>query len=168
MNRSAFINKIAILFGIATTPPLLLEACDREVETEEPLSEAEILYNQLKEQTAESGFFLDAKLLYIDITHENYASLLDVGSFVNDLNNYVLLLRKTEEQFLAFNNCCPHLGTTNRWSYTDGKFKCANHGNSYGTGIGSVVNCNSNRSSGNLKSYHTEINQDILMVDFNS
>lgn len=168
MNRSAFFRKLSELLGISIAVPMLLETCDNEMTPAEPLSEAEIFYNQLKDQTAESGFFLDGKQLYVDITHKNYASLLEVGSFVNDVDNYVLLLRKTEGQFSAFNNCCPHLGTSNKWSYSNGKFTCGNHGNSYGTGTGPVANCSSNRSSGNLKSYITEINQDILTVNFDS
>ena len=76
--------------------------------------------------------------------------------------------RKTEEDILALRNCCPHLGTSNRWSYSNGEFRCANHGNSYGTGIGFAANCSSNSTSGNLKQYKTEINQDILIVNFDT
>lgn len=105
--------------------------------------------------------------MYVDITNENYSKLSDVGSFVNDTDNYTLLLRNTEQEIKAFSNCCPHLGTSDRWSYSDGKFRCANHGNSYGIGSGFVANCSSNSTSGNLKQYNTELDKDILSVDFN-
>ena len=96
------------------------------------------------------------------------SALSEVGNFVNDTDNYVLLLRKTEEDIKAFSNCCPHLGTSNRWSYSNGKFRCANHGNSYGTGTGFIANCSSNSTSGNLKQYDVSLNQDILTVDFDT
>ena len=40
----------------------------------------------------------------MDITNENYSKLSDVGSFVNDTDNYTLLLRNTEQEIKAFSN----------------------------------------------------------------
>ena len=171
MRRSDFLNRFLVLIGISS-PSILLNSCslvDDEMNEEvEVLSEEEIIYQQLKDKTAETGSYLEGKLLYVDITNDNYFSLSEVGNFVNDTDNYVLLLRKTEEDIKAFSNCCPHLGTSNRWSYSNGKFRCANHGNSYGTGSGFMANCNSNSTSGNLKQYDVSINQDILTVDFDT
>ena len=171
MKRSDFLNRFLILIGISS-PNILLNSCsveeDNTNEEIKVLSEEEILYQQLKDKTAETGSYLEEKLLYVDITNDNYSSLSEVGNFVNDTDNYVLLLRKTEEDIKAFSNCCPHLGTSNRWSYSNGKFRCANHGNSYGTGSGFMANCSSNSTSGNLKQYDVSINQDILTVDFDS
>lgn len=171
MKRSDFLNRFLVLIGISF-PSILLNSCtankDDINEEIEALSEEEILYNELKDKTAETGSFLEGKLLYVDITNDNYSSLSEVGNFVNATDNYVLLLRKTDKEIKAFSNCCPHLGTTNRWSYTNGSFRCANHGNSFGTGNGFVANCSSNSTSGNLKQYNTVLNQDILIVDFNS
>ena len=171
MKRSDFLNRFLILIGISS-PNILLNSCsvveDNSDEEVEILSEEEIKYLQLKNKTAETGSYLEGKLLYVDITNDNYSSLSGVGNFVNDTDNYVLLLRKTEDDFKAFSNCCPHLGTSNRWSYSNGKFRCANHGNSYGTGSGLVASCSSNSTSGNLKQYNVSIDQDILTVDFDS
>ena len=171
MRRSDFLNRFLVLIGISS-PSILLNSCslvDDEMNEEvEVLSEEEIIYQQLKDKTAETGSYLEGKLLYVDITNDNYSSLSEVGNFINDTNNYVLLLRKTEEDIKAFSNCCPHLGTSNRWSYSNGKFRCANHGNSYGTGSGFMANCSSNSTSGNLKQYDVSINQDILTVDFDT
>ena len=171
MKRSDFLNRFLILIGISS-PNILLNSCsveeDNTNEEIKVLSEEEILYQQLKDKTAETGSYLEEKLLYVDITNDNYSSLSEVGNFVNDTDNYVLLLRKTEEDIKAFSNCCPHLGTSNRWSYSNGKFRCANHGNSYGTGSGFMANCSSNSTSGNLKQYDVSINQDILTVDFDT
>ena len=171
MRRSDFLNRFLVLIGISS-PSILLNSCslvdDETNEEFEVLSEEEITYQQLKDKTAETGSYLEGKLLYVDITNDNYSSLSEVGNFVNDTDNYVLLLRKTEEDIKAFSNCCPHLGTSNRWSYSNGKFRCANHGNSYGTGTGFIANCSSNTTSGNLKQYDVSLNQDILTVDFDT
>ena len=170
MKRALFIKKVLVFLGITSSSTLLLSSCEAEEEmpVEEELSEEEQAYLDLKEKTKKDGFLLDGKLLYIDITNDLYSKLQNTGEFINDSNNYVLLLRKTDETIQAFSNCCPHLGTSNRWSYTNGSFRCANHGNSFGTGTGFVANCSSNSSSGNLKQYTTLLNQDILTVDFDS
>jgi len=173
MKRALFIKKVLVFLGITSSSTLLVSSCEaeereEEMPLEEELSEEEQAYLDLKEKTKEDGFLLDGKLLYIDITNDMYSKLQNTGEFINDTDHYVLLLRKTDESILAFSNCCPHLGTSNRWSYSNGGFRCANHGNSFGTGTGFVANCSSNSTSGNLKQYTTLLNQDILTVDFDS
>ena len=170
MRRALFIKKVLVFLGITSSLTLLLSSCEAEEEMplEEELPEEEQAYLDLKEKTKEDGFLLDGKLLYVDITNDLYSKLQNTGEFVNDTDHYVLLLRKTDESILAFSNCCPHLGTSNRWSYSNGSFRCANHGNSFGTGTDFVANCSSNSTSGNLKQYTTLLNQDILTVDFDS
>jgi len=173
MKRALFIKKVLVFLGITSSSTLLVSSCEaeereEEMPLEEELSEEEQAYLELKEKTKEDGFLLDGKLLYIDITNDLYSKLQNTGEFINDTDHYVLLLRKTDETILAFSNCCPHLGTSNRWSYSNGSFRCANHGNSFGTGTGFVANCSSNSTSGNLKQYNTLLNKDILTVDFDS
>ena len=173
MKRALFIKKVLVFLGITSSSTLLVSSCEaeereEEIPVEEELSEEEQAYLDLKEKTKEDGFLLDGKLLYIDITNDLYSKLQNTGEFINDTDHYVLLLRKTDETILAFSNCCPHLGTSNRWSYSNGSFRCANHGNSFGTGTGFVANCSSNSTSGNLKQYNTLLNKDILTVDFDS
>ena len=170
MKRALFIKKVLVFLGITSSSTLLLSSCETEEEIplEEELFEEEQAYLDLKEKTKEDGFLLDGKLLYIDITNDLYSKLQNTGEFINDSDHYVLLLRKTDEIILAFSNCCPHLGTSNRWSYSNGSFRCANHGNNFGTGTGFLANCSSNSTSGNLKQYTTLLNQDILTVDFDS
>ena len=133
MRRALFIKKVLVFLGITSSLTLLLSSCEAEEEMplEEELSEEEQAYLDLKEKTKEDGFLLDGKLLYVDITNDLYSKLQNTGEFVNDTDHYVLLLRKTDESILAFSNCCPHLGTSNRWSYSNGSFRCANHGNSF-------------------------------------
>jgi len=169
MKRSYFLKRFLTLLGISSTPSILLSSCETDEvieDEEEVLTEEEIPYNELKDKTSVKGYFLEGKLLYIDISNEIYSKLNTVGEFLNDSENYILLLRKSEENIKAFSNCCPHLGASNMWSYNNGSFRCANHGNSFGTGTGFIVNCSSGSTSGNLKQYETELNQDILTVNF--
>jgi nitrite reductase/ring-hydroxylating ferredoxin subunit len=87
-------------------------------------------------------------------------------NFVNDLDNGVLLLRQSETSVLAFDNCCPHLGSKNQWSFQNNKFKCANHGNSFGIESNQTVYCSSNSQFGNLRSFNSALYKDLLTVDF--
>ncbi len=173
MKRALFIRKVLVFLGITSSSTLLISSCETEenedvLNLEKELTEEEKAYLDLKEKTSENGFFLDGKLLYIDITNDLYSKLQNTGEFINDTDHYVLLLRKTDDTVLALSNCCPHLGTSNSWSYSKGSFRCATHGNSYGTGTGFEANCSSNSTSGNLKQYTALLNQDILTVDFDS
>ena len=97
MKRALFIKKILVFLGITSSSTLLLSSCETEEEmpVEEELSEEEQAYLDLKEKTKEDGFLLDGKLLYIDITNDLYSKLQNTGEFINDSDNYVLLLRKT-------------------------------------------------------------------------
>ena len=101
MKRALFIKKVLVFLGITSSSTLLLSSCETEEEmpVEEELSEEEQAYLDLKEKTKEDGFLLDGKLLYIDITNDLYSKLQNTGEFINDSDNYVLLLRKTDETF---------------------------------------------------------------------
>ena len=166
MNRLNFLEKISSLLGITIITTTVLESCNSKELEEDVLTEEEIFYNDLKNKTAENGKYLDGRTLYLDITHDTFSSLNTVGEFVNDFDNYILILRKSEDIFQTFSNCCPHLGTFNQWSYSNGRFRCANHGNTYGTSNSNIAHCGSRSTSGNLKQYQTSRNQDILVINF--
>ena len=169
MNRSRFLGLFQSGFGLLAITPSLFITC-KEAEFVAPeLSEAELAYLDLKNKTKETGFHLEGKILSIDLTHEKYSQLQTVGEFVNDLEHYILILRKSVEEIVANSNCCPHLGTINQWSYDGSKFRCGNHGNSYGTsGLNGFSGCSSGRTSGQLKQYSTEWNKDIVTIDLSS
>jgi nitrite reductase/ring-hydroxylating ferredoxin subunit len=114
-----------------------------------------------------TGFLLVQNKVYINLKHASYSKLLTATNFVNDLENGMLLLRQSATSLLAFDNCCPHLGTKNQWSFQSNKFKCANHGNSFGIDSGQTANCSSNSQYGNLRSFKTLLYKDLLTVDFN-
>ena len=142
---------------------------EEELLVDEPLSEEELEYLQWVEKTAENGFFLDGKKMYANIQNERYSSLQEQGNFVNDLDNYVLLLRNSENEIIANNNCCPHLGTINQWTFDGSKYRCGNHGNTFGiNGLSNDAGCSARRTSGNLKQYTAVLQKDIVIVDFDS
>ena len=74
------------------------------------MSEEEENYLKFKELIGAQGSYTEGKKLYIDLSHQRYEAVKLVGDFVNDLDNGLLILRKDEENYLAFDNCCPTLG----------------------------------------------------------
>ncbi|MGB1535634.1 MAG: hypothetical protein ACPG84_06325, partial [Flavobacteriaceae bacterium] len=73
MRRSDFLNSFLVLIGISS-PSILLKSCSPEEdginEEVEVLSEEEIIYQQLKDKTTETGSYLEGKLLYVDISND--------------------------------------------------------------------------------------------------
>lgn len=168
MQRKYFLQSILGLLGIATSTTVVSCAKDSDTASQEPeatLPEEDTVYTSRKERAQANGFFREGTALYLDITHSKYTALTVVEGNLNDAENYLLLLRASSTQIKAFSNCCPHLGTTNRWTYAQGNFRCNNHGNTYTTGNGNFAPCNSGRSSGNLKQYPSTLDRDILHVD---
>jgi Rieske Fe-S protein len=147
MNRQEFNNKLcgALIISLLSSP--IISGCSSE----------EIIDNQGDEgddsKFDETGFYIENGVLYVSISNNNYISLNDIGSFINDQVNNKLILRKDEKSVLVFDNCCPHLGSRNRWSFVAGKFRCSNHGNSFGIGDSNYSLCSSGATKGNLKQF---------------
>lgn len=115
--------------------------------------------------TNTSGFTVNGSTVTVDLTNSNFSDLASAGGNVNILNAGVLLLRVSETQILAFDNCCPHNGVKNSWTYNnDNTFTCAAHGNTFNTDAGEVVSCNSNSTNGRLVSYSTTISGTTLTI----
>lgn len=149
----------------------LLVACSKEEPSETtpppqviPVEEQEYL-DIVAQIGAENGIEID-DLLYLNLSHSSYDALASIEGFVNDLNERMLLVRASETSVLAFDNCCPHQGTRNQWSYANSFFRCNNHGNSFGIGSSNVVSCSSNSSDGNLLQYSTSLYKDLLKISF--
>ena len=162
-------------FTIRTCPALvlsiigstLLDSCDNAKEEAAvivPQEEKDYLDRMKSIGTA--GFLLIQNKVYFNLKHATYSKLLTATNFVNDLENGVLLLRQSDTSLLAFDNCCPHLGSKNQWTFQSNKFKCANHGNSFGIESGQTAYCSSNSTYGNLRSFKTLLYKDLLTVDF--
>ena len=65
----------------------------------------------------------------------------------------MLVLKISNTEFRAFDNCCPHNGAKDDWSYTNEQFKCGTHGNSFLLMEMMLKDCNSGSTSGGLKRY---------------
>ena len=145
----------------------LLDSCDNaKEETAVIVPQEEKEYLDQMKAIGTTGFLLVQNKVYFNLKHATYSKLLTATNFVNDLDNGVLLLRQSDSSLLAFDNCCPHLGTKNQWSFQSNKFRCANHGNSFGIDSVQIANCSSNSTYGNLRSFKTLLYKDLLTVDF--
>ena len=158
MNRQEFNNKLcgALIISLLSSP--IISGCSSE----------EIIDNQGDEgddsKFDETGFYIENGVLYVSISNNNYISLNDIGSFINDQVNNKLILRKDEKSVLVFDNCCPHLGSRNRWSFVAGKFRCSNHGNSFGIGESNYSLCSSGATKGNLKQFPATLMNKIIAI----
>ena len=169
MKRKEFVQTVCpVLILTMLSSPILVSCATDEISPETPLSEEEKNYQALITMLNEDGYYTEGKKLHIDLKNTRYKDLDQLSAFVNDLENGLLILRKDEENYMAFDNCCPHLGSRNLWTYNNNKFRCNNHGNSFGTSSGLTSYCSSNSNSGNLKQYAVSVYEDLLTVDFSS
>ena len=111
-----------------------------------------------------SGIVSSGNNITIDLTNSNFSSLSNPGDFINLTSVGVLLLKISSSEFRAFDNCCPHSGTKNDWSYSNQEFTCGAHGNKFGIDGNNIVNCGSAATSGDLKTYSTSLAGDSLTI----
>lgn len=111
-----------------------------------------------------SGVTVEGSNIIIDLNNSNFSNLTNVGSWLNLNSQGLLLIRVASDTIRAFDNCCPHQGVKTMWSYGNGAFTCANHGNSFDIEGTNVVECSSGASSGSLRSFTAEIVDDILTI----
>ncbi len=167
MKRREFTRKTCPALVLAIIGSTLLDSCDNaKEETAVIVPQEEKEYLDQMKAIGTTGFLLVQNKVYFNLKHATYSKLLTATNFVNDLDNGVLLLRQSDSSLLAFDNCCPHLGTKNQWSFQSNKFRCANHGNSFGIDSVQIANCSSNSTYGNLRSFKTLLYKDLLTVDF--
>ena len=112
----------------------------------------------------DSGYEINGNTVTVDLTNGNFSDLANPGGYTNILNAGVLLLRLSATEIAAYDNCCPHRGTDNLWSYANGVWTCGNHGNSYSDDGNNVESCNSGATSGGLKTYATELNNNTIVI----
>ena len=159
-------------FFTAACPTLLagyfaaaLSSCSKEKEedvtppatTETEISKIKVLFNA-------SGIYAAGKTIYIDLKNSFFSKINTNENFINLTENGVLILRINDKYF-AFDNCCPHQGSSNVWEYNNSKFRCKNHGNVYGIDKTGTAECSSNRTFGNLKNFDVNIvEQDYLKI----
>ena len=115
--------------------------------------------SQLSNGITESG-----NTVTIDLTNSTFNSITNPGDYINLTAVGILLLKISNTNYRAFDNCCPHSGTKNAWSYANEKFKCATHGNSYGIDGNNTVNCGSASTSGDLKVYSSSLSSNNVTL----
>jgi len=167
MKRREFTRRTCPALVLSIIGSTLLDACNNaKEEAAEIVPQEEKDYLDRMKMIGTAGFLLIQNKVYFNLKHATYSKLLTATNFVNDLENGVLLLRQSDTSLLAFDNCCPHLGSKNQWTFQSNKFKCANHGNSFGIESGQTAYCSSNSTYGNLRSFKTLLYKDLLTVDF--
>jgi nitrite reductase/ring-hydroxylating ferredoxin subunit len=165
MNREEFLKnvcpKISMGLWLAIGP---MSSCSKSTGEPTPPNSTDPAYDSNLAKTVATGYFVDGKTIYMNIQKSIYADLKIVGNFINDETNGLLLVRKNESTIVVFDNCCPHQGTRNRWSFSNNRFTCGNHGYAFGTDSGQIAPCNSNTPFGNLKSFSATLNKDLITV----
>ena len=150
-------NIVFALFGLS-----YLEACSSAKDDDQNM---QVNGNNNPSSGESSGITTQGNNVNIDLLNGNFISLESIGGNINVISVGILLLRTGENQVLAFDNCCPHQGSRQSWSFSENKWTCSSHGNSYGIDGEDVVSCDSNSRSGGLKSYPTSINGNVLTIN---
>lgn len=175
--RREFLTKVCPTVAFALFGVSFLEACSSESTTDPGTTGV----SEQEDSTVDSGstdtsgssgasdtpaYTIDGDTITADLNNAFFDNLKNVGGWMNFTDAGILLLRTSTSQILAFNNCCPHAGTSNAWTFSasSNRFTCGNHGNSYGTSQGGTANCSSGATSGNLARYTTTINENQLVV----
>ncbi|MFM1914034.1 MAG: hypothetical protein RIR51_1887 [Bacteroidota bacterium] len=158
MNRNDFLRKTCpvITLGILSTV-LVNASCVKEEEVLEP-------NGQNNSGNSTDGITVSGNTVTYDLLNSKFNKLETVGGFYNDTANGVLLLRISSSSYGAYDNCCPHNGSKNSWSFANNKFTCSTHGNSYGIETGGTSSCNSGSLGGNLKNFSVSKSGDSLKV----
>lgn len=114
--------------------------------------------------TNSAGITESGNTITLDLTNSNFSNLASPGDFVNLTSVDLLVLKISNSEFRAFDNCCPHNGSKNAWSYSNEKFQCATHGNSFSIDGNDAKECNSGSTSGGLKKYSASLSGDTLTI----
>ena len=121
-------------------------------------------YTSSNNSQPNNGIVSSGNNIFIDLTNINFRSLSNPGDFINLTSVGVLLLKISSSGFRAFDNCCPHSGSKDDWSYSNQEFTCGSHGNKFGIDGNNIVICGSAATSGDLKTYSTSVDGDILTI----
>jgi len=111
-----------------------------------------------------SGISVSGNIITLDLSNATFNGLNNPGDFINLTANQLLVLKIGSSEFRAFDNCCPHNGTRNKWGFGNDKFTCGEHGNSFSIDGNNIKSCNSSSTSGGLKRYTTSLNGQTLTI----
>ena len=114
--------------------------------------------------SADNGITSSGNTVTLDLTNSTFSNLNNPGDFVNLTSVNLLVLKISNSEFRAFDNCCPHQGARNDWTFSNDQFKCNNHGNSFNIDGNDEKSCNSGSTSGGLKRYTASLSGDTLTI----
>ena len=110
-----------------------------------------------------TGYTKNGNTITINLSHSNFNTLQSNG-WMNFTAQNMLILKIDSSNYRAFDNSCPHQGNRG-WSYSNGRFICSRHSNSYKSDCSTpAVSGNSGASSGALKCYTTSVSGSTLTV----
>lgn len=107
--------------------------------------------------STDQGYTVSGNTIAIDLDHSMFSSLQS-NNWMNFSAQKMLLLKISSSNYRAFTNACPHQGVRNRWSYSNNKFTCSQHGNSYAS------DCETAGNGGKLDCYTVSLNGSTLSV----
>ena len=114
--------------------------------------------------SSDNGITSSGNTVTLDLTNSTFSNLNNPGDFVNLTSVNLLVLKISNSEFRAFDNCCPHQGARNDWTFANEQFKCNNHGNSFNIDGNDEKSCNSGSTSGGLKRYTASLSGDTLTI----
>ena len=158
--RREFLTKVCPTVAFALFGISFLEACSSESVSDE----GTVGFTDSKGSSNASAYTIDGNTIKADLSNAFFNKIKNVGGWMMLSDAGILLLRTGEDQILAFSDCCPHQGARTRWQFSNDKFTCQQHGNSYGTSQGGTANCSSGATSGNLARYTTTLNENQLVI----
>jgi nitrite reductase/ring-hydroxylating ferredoxin subunit len=163
MKRRNFIQHLCPALTI--TQIALLSSCQQDEEAVAPITtDEEKEFQRVSVLFNEDGFFSEGKNVFVNLAHKNYVKLADISGFSNVVDLGILLLKTDANTIKAFDNCCPHQGARGSWTFTNGRFKCGNHQNSYNVTETNPVSCSSESTSGGLLRYPVTMYKTYLKV----
>jgi Rieske Fe-S protein len=114
--------------------------------------------------SSDNGITSSGNTVTLDLTNSTFSNLNNPGDFVNLTSVNLLVLKISNSEFRAFDNCCPHQGARNNWTFSNDQFKCNNHGNSFNIDGNDEKSCNSGSTTGGLKRYTASLSGDTLTI----
>ena len=111
-----------------------------------------------------NGVTVSGNIISVDLSNATFSGLSSPGNYINLTANQILILKISANEYRVFDNCCPHSGVRNKWSYGNDQFTCGEHGNSFSIDGNDIKACGSGSTSGGLKSYTASLNGEVLTI----
>ena len=171
MDRRNFLQNTCPTITFAFFGLSYIQACSKSDDSDYNTSidnNTSIIINDNSSNTStgntSSGISVSGNIITLDLSNATFNGLNNPGDFINLTANELLVLKIGSNEFRAFDNCCPHNGTRNKWGFGNDKFTCGEHGNSFSIDGNNIKSCNSGSTSGGLKRYTTSLNGQTLTI----